>query len=374
MFVAYVYPHKYHSENRKVEPLFDNKFVLNLITNRISDEKVDNLQNGIWLFETERELKDRNGNPFRICKPVRFLGESHDMFSQPYVHEALAFVFDEDAETTDRRFGKDTRAMLGCRAAYHAGQDADNIWTWVKEQMTTGDISMKDLGQWVSTPVPIEWSKAKLFPAMRNLRSERPDSVFYFRDLNSYENKTLEIRTFTLDQYRSAIPDYLRITRFNRHQMSLEVFLDKVASVSDATDPFYGNALEMLQQTGAFWLTVTPYADQPDNTFEIGIEKDTKNFQAMLERFSIKELNGQYVPEKTPDWMLEKIEGNRFEDDICEITSPQTCMVKVNFTNGMSGRYPIIYMMKRYPGKCLNAEFSARGYSLDTMRVTVVRK
>ena len=66
MFVAYVYPHKYHSENRKVEPLFDNKFVLNLITNRISDEKVDNLQNGIWLFETERELKDRNGNPFRI--------------------------------------------------------------------------------------------------------------------------------------------------------------------------------------------------------------------------------------------------------------------------------------------------------------------
>lgn len=123
MFVAYVYPHKYHSENRKVEPLFDNKFVLNLITNRISDEKVDNLQNGIWLFETERELKDRNGNPFRICKPVRFLGESHDMFSQPYVHEALAFVFDEDAETTDRRFGKDTRAMLGCRAAYHAGQE-----------------------------------------------------------------------------------------------------------------------------------------------------------------------------------------------------------------------------------------------------------
>ena len=78
--------------------------------------------------------------------------------------------------------------------------------------------------------------------------------------------------------------------------------------------PTYGNALEMLQQTGAFWLTVTPYADQPDNTFEIGIEKDTKNFQAMLERFSVKELNGQYVPEKTPDWTLEKIEGNRFEE------------------------------------------------------------
>lgn len=109
MFVAYVYPHKYRSENRKIEPLFDNEFVLNLITKRMSDEEVDALPKGVWLFETERELKDRNGDPFRICKPVRFLGLSHEVLGQPYIHEALAFAFDEDPETTSRRFGKETK-------------------------------------------------------------------------------------------------------------------------------------------------------------------------------------------------------------------------------------------------------------------------
>lgn len=371
MFVAYVYPHKYRSENRKIEPLFDNEFVLNLITKRMSDEEVDALPKGVWLFETERELKDRNGDPFRICKPVRFLGLSHEVLGQPYIHEALAFAFDEDPETTSRRFGKETKKMLACRVAYHAAQAPDNIWDWVKKQVADGETSLEFLGRWVSSPVPVEWSKAKLFPVMRNLRSEKAESAFYFRDLNSCEDKTLEIRAFTLDQYRSVIPDYLRVSRLNLHQMSLEVFLDKVASVRDAIDPFYGNALEMFQQTGAFWLNVTPDADQPDNTFEVGIEKNTKNFQAMLKRFEIKELNGQYVPEKTPDWTIKKIEGYRPEETVCEVISPTTCMVRVSFANGMSGRYPLIYMMKRYPGKCLNAKFATKGYSLDSMRVVV---
>lgn len=48
-------------------------------------------------------------------------------------------------------------------------------------------------------------------------------------------------------------------------------------------------------------------------------------------------------------------------------------MVKVRFTNGLTGRYPLSYMMKRYPEKCLNAKSIAKVYSFETMRVIVVQ-
>lgn len=371
MFVAYIYPHKYHSENRKVEPLFDNKFVLNLITKRMSDEEVDALKNGVWLLETERELKDRNKNPFRICKPTLFLGEPQEVLGQPYIHEALAFAFDENPETTSRRFGKKTKELLGRRIAYHTGQDLSGIWGWVRNQVVAGTTSLKELGQWVSTPVPVDWDKAKLLPATINLRSGGVDSVYYFRDLNSDEDDTLRIRAYNLDDYRSIIPDYVKISKIGLHQMTIEVLLNKMLAIVYKVDPMYPDVLAEFQQTGAFWLTVTPYVDRPDGTFDVGIEKTSVNFPAMLKKYGIEEINGQYVPKDTPDWTLKKIEGYRPEGNVCEVTSPTTCTVCVSFANGMSGRYPLIYMMKRYPGKCLNAQFAAKGYSLDSMRVMV---
>ena len=47
MFIAYIYYHKHSSNNRKIEPVFNSDFVLNLITKRMSDEEVDALQKGV---------------------------------------------------------------------------------------------------------------------------------------------------------------------------------------------------------------------------------------------------------------------------------------------------------------------------------------
>lgn len=372
MFIAYIYYHKHSSNNRKIEPVFNSDFVLNLITKRMSDEEVDALQKGVWLCETERVLKDKNGDPFRICKPVRFLGDNHEMFRYDYVHEALAFAFGEDAEAERRRFGEEVQTMLGHRISQQVDCGDKSVWNWVKEQFETGAASLAMLGQWVAVPVPVDWNKAKLIPATTNLRSGGVDSVFFFRDLNSCENEALGIRAYNLDEYRSVIPEYTQIVKVGSHQMKLEILLDKMISiVYDEKDPVYGDVLAQFQQTGAFWLTAAPYVDRPGSTFKVGVEKGSVNFPTILKTYGIAEINGQYVPENAPDWTLKKIEGYRPEDGVCEVTSPQTCTIQVAFPNGMSGRYPLIYMMKRYPGKCLNASFAAKGYSLDSMRVVV---
>ena len=192
-------------------------------------------------------------------------------------------------------------------------------------------------------------------------------------DLNSGEDETLDVRPYNLDALRSVIPEFVQISKKGPRHLTLEILMNKVFAISyDKSDRVYGNVLAALQQTDALWVKVTPYVDRPDVQLDVGVEKNSVSFPRILEGYGIKELNGQYIPSDVPDWELTKVNGYRPEDDVYEITSPTTCMVNAKFLNGMTGQYPLIYMMKRYPGKCLNASFSIKGDSLNSMPVNIL--
>lgn len=359
MFVANIYTNQYHLERRRVEPLFSNKFNLNLITNHMSDKEVDALQDGVWLLKTEKELKLQDGKWSRICKPVRFLGEKSEFCQQPYLYDILEFSFGEDTE--EKLQDIETKILLSHRIAYQTNQNPENIWGYLKERITTGTVSMETLSQWAKTPVSIDWNKARLIPREFPVRCGGDSPGIYFGDFDSCETAKFFITGHSLEKYRVLIPDYIQIIKKDDYTITCEVLLDKVAAIKDAMylpSPD-SSILEDLQIADGFSLDIAPYPDQPNITFDALIKKDSINFQAILKRHGLKEFDGQYIPEGYPDWFLGEIKDND--------------MVKVRFTNGLTGRYPLSYMMKRYPGKCLNAKSIAKVYSFETMRVIVVQ-
>lgn len=368
---------KGYSKSRVIEPVFnqgcDCKYTLTLISKQVSDEELEGLLEGVWLFETVQETKDRKGDMVRFCKPVRFFCKAYEVFQSPYILDALGITFCEDIEAQNQPFVKELKAKLGRRISYQSGHKIEGLWDWIREQIKTGTVSLKTLAQWVDTPVPVDWSQAMLAPATDFVHIKAVESIFRFRDLNSGEDETLDICSDNLDSYRSIIPEYIKITQKSRCQLALEILMNKVFAISyDKSDRVYGNVLAALQQTDALWVKVTPYVDRPDVQLDVGVEKNSVSFPRILEGYGIRELNGQYIPSDVPDWELTKVNGYRPEDDVYEITSPTTCMVNAKFLNGMTGRYPLIYMIKRYPGKCLNASFSIKGNSLSSMRVNIL--
>lgn len=373
--MCYFLGYKYYDNGarlveRRVSPLYSNNFVLSLITNKMSDNDVMGIQDDVWIWQTERELLDKNGNPFRICKPIRRLCSVTEVYECEYrklpLREVLKLIFPElEDDSTDFK----EQARITHRLAQGAKQSADNIIPWVREQLLTGNLTTGELYAWANTPLEIDWREARPVIANSHLRDGEKAYRFSFYDAKSYEEELLTVTTYGLREYKSILPQYIKATLCGE-QMKILFDLKKMAAVTDELDKLYNDVLQQLQDSGAFWVDVVPYAESPKDHFLLGIGKESPEFQSMLQKHHIAELHGQYVPEDYPAWTLVNTRWNTpfvAEQEV----KPQECTVSVRFENGMTGRFPLIFMMKKYPGECQNATFNVSGYNLESMRVTI---
>lgn len=356
---------------RRVKPLFPSDFVLSLIANKMSDKDVIDMQDGIWIWQTERELLDKKGNPFRICKPVCRLCSCDNLWGHNglALRETLKSIFPEkENDSTD---SKEWARILN-RLAQGAKQSADSIVPWIREQLLTGNLTTGELYAWANTPLEIDWQKARPVIANSYLRDGEKVYRLSFYDAKSHEDELLTVTPYGLKEYKSLLPQYTKATLCGE-QMKILFDLKKMAAVTDELDELYSNVLQQLQDSGAFWVNVVPYAESPKDHFLLGIGKESPEFPSMLQKHHIVELQGQYVPEDYPAWTLVSTRWNTPFVAQQEV-EPQDCTVSVRFENGMTGRYPLVFMMKKYPGECQNATFAVRGYSLESMRVVITPK
>ena len=177
---------------RRVKPLFSSDFVLSLITNKMSDKDVIDMQDGIWIWQTERELLDKKGDPFRICKPVCWLCSYDNLwgYNGLALWETLKSIFPEkENDSTD---SKEWARILN-RLAQGAKQSADSIVPWIREQLLTGNLTTGELYAWANTPLEIDWQKARPVIANSYLRDGEKVYRLSFYYAKCHEDELLTV-------------------------------------------------------------------------------------------------------------------------------------------------------------------------------------
>lgn len=134
------------------------------------------------------------------------------------------------------------------------------------------------------------------------------------------------------DQFHISLPDYYK------HDPS--------------GDAWHNDAIE---------LQVTPnkFACEPDviknaYTFTVIADHTLMNqhlFDRLLQKAGFKQYLGHYVPNDMPDWTFD-LQTNT------KISFRPDGIVTVRFPSGMIMAYPAIFLLKNYPGKCLNASLT----------------
>ena len=283
MFIGYICQENENTVNRKVKNVVGKSYMFTLIDKKLSDEQVSALEPGFWVMKTERELIDRKGNKFRTCTPIRLISNEADIYGYRGIWEALPVIFPEDngLECT-----KGEATMLKSRIAFHSGY-TENTIDQVRERLISGEITIDDIGGWINQETPINWEKAKMMLQTWNLRDGEVVRSVPFSDLLTHEYEHLTVYAGSLPAYQEIIPDYLRLTKRGK-LIKVEVRLDKVGMQMENLGSFYTNALDKLQKTGAFWMTIAPYADEPEETFELGIGKESAPFQDFLKILNVQ--------------------------------------------------------------------------------------
>lgn len=273
IFIGYVNPAN-NGSPRRIRHIFAQEQEWFTVSGKLDDDAVAALQEGIWAFRAE-------GN--NECTPVRFLCWEGDIYSYRNLWDTLDIVF-ESGETEAGDFGK----MLKKRIKRWSGCTQEDVFAWVKEGLVAGSITIDDLGEWINTVIPIDWKSAQAIFCSPTICDGAKVTSISFCDLKNHEDpdlvERLVVESGWLKDVREMLPEYVQLSRCENAEMQITVLLDKVAAVNEYVAPCFTDVAAQYQKTGAFWLTVTPFADKADETFLLMVDSSSQKFSALFEK------------------------------------------------------------------------------------------
>lgn len=357
------------SLDRHVTMSFDDRFVL--ISRKTPDEELmkHTGENAIW--QVESTSKDRRGHTFYIAKPVRFLTDDEENTIRqnwtPFytlIYALFMPIDPEEVRTAGTYLDSRDKTIL-FRLQTHLGvnaplEDARNeiIRRFTKNEITLQDLILKSMTRIESDP-----KTARLKP-YGTLGLGRQENYVRFTDVTNkdIDGADIFIKPYTISVWKDALPKGLTI-RLVGPKMYVSIDpeqFDFELSENCKDDP------EGYRWLWNWWeVTAKPKDGSP--AFDISFSKDkpTKQiFNDILNRAGITIHDGHYVPVHTPDW---KFDFKR--NDQTDFKPSDN--VTVHFVNGLTSALPIVYLFKKYPGKCINASFSAVGSTVENLHIRV---
>lgn len=340
-----------HAVERRIS--FDGNDIFAIVSKTITDKECEEHWSGaevIW--KVEKSLKDRRGDPYILCVPVR-------------IEPALQFVTNEQRFYGNRMvnalngsevwMNKESRQIIR-RLAFHNGipvtESVETVQDAIFEKLINKELDVKTAIDQSNTPIPSFPETAHLFP--EKIAVGRVSGIF-MHDANNADAEFF-INATNVDVWRRALPPYLTINKL-REDIIASVDLEQCSLIRCASD-----ALERLQNTGDFKVDVF---FRTDPFFEVIVRKENPEIQKYLCKAGLDLCGNYFVPKDMPDF---EIVGLR-SDEPLEVLPQEP--VKVRFSNGMTASYPAVFIAKKYPTHPDNFRFSSIGQSLSTVRIRI---
>lgn len=358
--------------DRHIELTTDMRFAV--VNHSMSDDvlkKHDEIY-GLWRIDEVR--KDKKGKDFLICSLVRALtSEETDMLMKEWsdvisIMDALTKPIDEKDEDWKNKvagytMGDMTRTTL-YRMLYGAGIEGD--FEIARDELFSrfveGKVSLQTLMEYANTTIPSSPKTAKLHPIWWLRVGCQNSSAIRFVDENNAdsEGNVVSIDKWNYLFWIDCLPQGIRLKSANAH-----LYLSLDMSQLDFSLPKGEgcNYVEDIHLRNWRFMAIPKNGDTPfDVMFDTENKTDALLMQA-LDKVGMVLHNGQYVPKEMPDWSLVAVES-------AYGLKPNTT-VHVRFANNLEGYYPLVYLIRRYSGKCLNARFTVSGSTAETLTINV---
>lgn len=364
------------SLDRHVTMSFDDRFVL--ISRKTPDEELmkHTGENAIWRVESTS--KDKRNHTFYIAKPIHFFTEDEqDTLDQNWpkfynLANALFTPIDPDEMRAAGTYIGATGNCVGSfektilfRLQTHFGINApiEDVRNEIIRRFAKGEITLQDLILKSMIRIESDPKTARLKP-YGTLGLGQKDRYARFTDVTNkdIDGADIFIKPYNISMWKDALPKGLTIQLVGP-KMSVSIDpeqFDFELSENCKDDP------EGYRWLWNWWeVTAKPKDGSP--AFDISFSKDepTKQiFNDILTRAGITTHEGHYVPVNTPDWKFDFERNN--QPDFAPADT-----VTAHFVNGLTSALPIVYLFKKYPGRCLNASFSVVGSTAETLRILV---
>lgn len=348
--------------NRHIELTTDMWFAV--VNHNTSDDVLKEHDEIYGLWRIDEVRKDKKGKDFLICSLARALTvEEVDMLTKEWcgvikIMEALTEPIDKKDEDWKNKV---TRTTL-YRMLYGAGIEGDfeTARDELFSRFAEGKVSLQTLMEYTNATIMSSPKTAKLYP-MYDLRVGRQlvDDI-YFVDENNADcgGNVVRIDKWNYLFWKDNLPKGVHLTVSHSN---LYLNLDVSMFEFELAENEYCNRFCASQQDWRF----TAKPKNGDHAFDVVIVSEAATANLLTEVMGKAGLilhNGRCVPKNMPDWYLLSSNDGSFK--------PNT-MVHVRFANQMEGYYPLVYLIKRYGGKCQNARFSVTGTTVDSLSIKV---
>lgn len=357
--------------DRRITLLYDDdRFAI--VNRNISDDTLRDRKKiiGIWSIDDIR--KDKRNRDFLICSPVRVLDENEAAFSfevWSYVTDiahALTQPFSEDEDATyDNRMNATAMEMLqrmlkhaGITEDLHAGRE--KLFT----KFVDGEIDLGVLFEYATTPVYSQPQTAKLIPLYDLKVGRQYHEGIVFVDENNFDTTggVVRVEACNFSDWKNCIPKCLNI-----HVANGRLYLDIDTSMFDFSLPEHElcNRAGNYQNDDRYFIATPKNGEKPMKMFVCADSVPLKTYDEIMGKMGLTCKNGQYVPNDMPDWYITN--KNPYTIEECKPNE----LIRVRFENGMEGYYPLVYLIRRYPGKCKNAYFTVMGTTAESLSIEV---
>lgn len=367
----YRYKSLYAKPDRRIVNTTVNMHVL--MDNSISDEKVNEMRGETKIFRVRKIIQGKRER-FATVIPVKDISEEgvSEKFRLFLAEARLEYWNGNDFD----------RYLFNLKKVYHLDKLEDIVDAIVKDvfegasllsiyEKANQNIDI-DIGahQWVPT--------CPIYPNMYLLHS------FHLKCVDDPDIPNIFISSHELEKYESVLPSYLKFEILKdvvivqddsgkdivRHSFKLWIDMDQIQTI----DPDDNFAEKFNRGLISNWL-LYPYQSKDTNScvdYIFGREEPFED--KLLKLFGYKKIsvpgifpktNNRIVPKDDTDWTVEFSTLNSYLPNK---------MIEVNFNEKSFGLFPVVWMFKKYPGKCLNAELKVSGNSIETMNISVVPK
>lgn len=325
-----------------------------LVSNTIPGNECASLKGTPYVWKVEKEKRDRKGDTFFICTPVRKLSALCIKSQEDYtVKGAVLNALCNDMFLSAEQMQILRRLARANNLPSKSDHDIFSAQEKVIEMLAKGEVSDKLLLQQAYTPIKSTPDQAMLVPVYANTLDIGRVSGIYLQDKFNMDCK-FNLTAKNLDEWKSAIPDYLQISRDGEY-IRVDFDMDKVSvKMSGENIPTYDPEWTL---PSSMKIIVNSSLEQ----FCAYLSKSDPRYNVYLNAMGLCLYEKQYIPLDHPAWSLAHFSTDEI---ICDIHSMQC----IQFENGMYGYYPAIFMVKKYPGTMKGMDVHVMGHSIENMR------
>lgn len=367
----YRYKSPYAKPDRRI--VNTNIDMLVLMDNSINDEKVNEIRGETKIFRIRKIIQGKN-EQFATAIPVKDVSE-----------EGISEKFRLFLTGSELKYGNSvefSRYLYNLKKLYHL-DNWDDIVSAIIKDVFDGE-SLSSIYEKANQNINIDIGAHQWVPTCTIYPNMYVHHSFHLKCVDDPDIPNIFISSYELEKYESILPSYLRfeiaedlvVVRDDSgkdivaHSFKLWIDMDQIQTIT----PDDNFAEKFNRGLISNWL-LYPYQSKDSNScvdYIFGREEPFED--KLLKLFGYKKIsvpgffpktNNRIVPKNDTDWTVEFSTLNSYLPNK---------MIEVNFNGKSFGLFPVVWMFKKYPGKCLNAELKVSGNSIETMNISVIPK